>query len=48
MSNVYKIVTGIGLLIFVYLLVANGSSTANIINSIAMNSISGIKTLQGR
>jgi len=48
MGNVYKIITGIGLLIFVYLLLANGTATTGVISTIASNSINGIKTLQGR
>ena len=47
-SGFNKIVAGIGMLIFVYLLVANGTAVATIIRTIATNSISGIKTLQGR
>lgn len=48
MANVTKIVSGIGLLILVYLIVTNGMSVATIISSIATNSTAGIKTLQGR
>jgi len=47
-GNVYKIISGIGMLILVYLLLANGSNTTNIISSIASNATTGIKTLQGR
>lgn len=48
MNNVYKVVAGIGMLIFVYLLVANATGTTSIVQTIASNSVSGIKTLQGR
>lgn len=46
--NVQKIVTGIGLLIFVYLVVSNYKATTSVINTIGGNSVLGIKTLQGR
>jgi hypothetical protein len=46
--SIGKIVAGIGLLIGIYLFVANGDKTVKIINSIASNTTAGIKTLQGR
>lgn len=48
MDKAYKIVAGIGMLIFVYLILVNRQATTSIINTIGGNSISGIKTLQGR
>lgn len=48
MNRVFDIVGGIGLLIMLYLFLANGKQTTSIINSIAGNSVKGIKTLQGR
>ena len=41
-------IAGIGLLIGIFLFLNNGSATTSIINSIATNSVSGIKVLQGR
>ena len=48
MGNVYKVVAGIGMLILVFLLVSNAKETGSIIQTLASNSILGIKTLQGR
>lgn len=48
MNSVYKVVAGIGMLIFAYLIVKNWVGTTSVIQTIASNSISGIKTLQGR
>lgn len=43
-----KVLTGTGLLICLYLIVANASGTASIINSAAGMYTNSIKTLQGR
>ena len=48
MSSVIKILSGIGVLIAIYLFLANGSNTTKIINSIGTNTIEGIQVLQGR
>ena len=48
MNQIVTILSGIGVLIAIYLFLSKGTQTVNIINSIARNSISGIKTLQGR
>lgn len=48
MKSVLTIVTGIGLLIGIYLFLSNFTATTNIINAIGKNATSGIKTLQGR
>jgi hypothetical protein len=46
--NIGKVISGIGVLIAVYLFVSRADETATIINTIASNSVAGIKTLQGR
>jgi hypothetical protein len=43
-----KIISGIGILIFIFLIVSNYKATTSVINTIGSNSILGIKTLQGR
>ncbi|WP_179865940.1 hypothetical protein [Bacillus wiedmannii] len=48
MNRVLGIVSGIGLLIALYLFLSNAKQTTQIIDSMAGNSIKGIKTLQGR
>jgi len=48
MHNIIKILTGIMVLIVIYLFLANGKETVKIINSIASNTIDGIQVLQGR
>ena len=48
MNKLIQVLSGIGLLICLYLVVSNRKATVDIINSIGSNSISGIKTLQGR
>lgn len=48
MNRVFDVIGGIGLLIMLYLVLINGKQTTSIINSIASNSVAGIKTLQGR
>jgi hypothetical protein len=48
MKQFIKIVSGIGILIAIYLFLSKGTTTASIINSIASNTVAGIKTLQGR
>ncbi|ACB54921.1 hypothetical protein [Bacillus wiedmannii] len=48
MSRVLGIVSGIGMLIAVYLFLNNAKQTTQIIDSIAGNGVKGIKTLQGR
>lgn len=48
MGKVMSVVAGIGTLIGIYLFLANGKETSNIINTLGSNSIKGIRTLQGR
>lgn len=48
MGNIYKVITGVGALIVLYLVLSNATQTTTIIKSIADNSIKGIQVLQGR
>ena len=48
MSAILKIMSGIGVLIAIYLFLSNGSQTVKIINSLAGNLTDGIQVLQGR
>ncbi|MGE6604857.1 hypothetical protein ACQKEY_24575 [Lysinibacillus fusiformis] len=48
MNKVFDVLSGIGILIAIYLFLANGKSTTSIISTIASNTTAGIKTLQGR
>ena len=48
MKDIVAILTGIGMLIAVYLFLSNGDKTVKIISTIAENTTAGIKTLQGR
>jgi hypothetical protein len=48
MSKLLSVLAGVGTLIGIYLFLANGKETTSIINTLGSNSISGIKTLQGR
>ena len=48
MSAILKIMSGIGVLIAIYLFLSNGSQTVRIINSLAGNLTDGIQVLQGR
>ncbi len=46
--NIGKVLSGISLLILVFLVVSNADATVKIINGIASNSLKGIQVLQGR
>lgn len=46
--NLGKTISGIGLLIAIYLFISNANQTAKIIESIGSNTTKGIKVLQGR
>lgn len=46
--NLGKIISGIGVLIAMYLVISRADQSAKIVGTIASNSINGIKTLQGR
>lgn len=48
MNRVFDVIGGVGLLIMLYLVLINGRQTTAIINTVASNSVAGIKTLQGR
>jgi hypothetical protein len=48
MSKFVQVLSGIGILIAIYLFLNNGSKTVQIIESLASNSVKGIKALQGR
>ncbi|WP_186292122.1 MULTISPECIES: hypothetical protein [Bacillus] len=48
MSRVLGIISGVGLLIALYLFLNNAKQTTQIIDSVAGNSIKGITVLQGR
>lgn len=48
MSKLTDILAGVGILIGIFLFLNKGDSSVKIIDTIARNSISGIKTLQGR
>ena len=45
MHNLMKFLGGIGVLITIYLFLANGKETVRIINAIAYNSIDGVQVL---
>lgn len=48
MKSILTIISGVGLLIGIYLFLTNFSATTSIINAVGKNATSGIKTLQGR
>lgn len=48
MNRVVEIITMTFLLIGIYLFLSHGSTTVRIIDTLATNSVKGIKTLQGR
>ena len=48
MGKVFGVISGIGLLIMLYLFLSHSKDTTNIIGSIASNGVQGIKALQGR
>lgn len=48
MKSILTILTGIGILIGIFLFVSNSTASVGIINAIGKNTTSGIKTLQGR
>ena len=48
MNHISGWISGIGVLIFVYLVLRNGDESVNIIRAIAESGTSAIKTLQGR
>lgn len=48
MSSIIKVLSGVGVLIAIYLFLSQGKQTTNIINSIGTNGNKIIGTLQGR
>lgn len=48
MNKVFDVIAGVGLLIGIFLFLNNSKATTSIIQTISTNSISGIRTLQGR
>lgn len=48
LNSLLKIVSGIGILIGIYLFLSRSDGTSKIISVIAENSVKGISTLQGR
>lgn len=48
MSTISKVLSGIGVLIAIFLFLNNMAATTSIINTIGKNSINGIAVLQGR
>lgn len=48
MKNLLVILSGMGVLIGIYLFLSRGDSSVSIINSIGKNATAGIATLQGR
>lgn len=48
MRDLVAILSGVGLLIAIYLFLSRGNDTVKIINAMATNSVKGISTLQGR
>lgn len=48
MNKIVEVLSGIGILIAIYLFLSQGSTTVKIIESISGNMINGIQVLQGR
>ena len=48
MNKVFEVISGIGILIALFLFLRNYKATTSIISSMSSNAISGIKVLQGR
>ena len=48
MNNVMSVISGIGILIGMYLVLSNATAATQIISTVASNSINGIQVLQGR
>lgn len=48
MSNIFKVVSAILVLIGLYLVLNRGRESVNIINAMAGNAVKGIVALQGR
>jgi hypothetical protein len=48
MNRIFDVISGMGILIAIFLFLNNGNSTVSIIQTIGSNTTSGIRTLQGR
>ena len=48
MKHITDILSGIGVLIGIYLILSHGDETRKLISSVLTNATSGIKVLQGR
>lgn len=48
MGNIYKVISGIGVLIALYLFLSNATDTVRVINSLSSAGLNGIQVLQGR
>lgn len=48
MNSIMSVLSGIGILIGMYLVLSNASAATMIISTVATNSIDGIQVLQGR
>lgn len=48
MNHVMEVLSGIGILIGMYLVLSNATAATQIISVVATNSIDGIQVLQGR
>ena len=48
MSTIYKVLSGIGILIAIYLFISNGHTTISTINSLSNALATNVQVLQGR
>jgi hypothetical protein len=48
MNRAFDIISGMGILIAIFLFLNNGNATVSIIKTIGSNTTTGIRTLQGR
>ena len=48
MGKIMEIMSGIGILIAIYLFLSNAGNTVKIVDSVAGNMLNGIQVLQGR
>lgn len=48
MGTLYKVISGIGILIAIFLVLNNASASVKVVDVIGKNAINGISVLQGR
>lgn len=48
MKHITEILSGIGVLIVIYLFLSKGDNTIKLVNSLMTNAVNGVKVLQGR